>query len=166
MCLCSSIETSAWITWGALYRAQGWSPGEEEEEEGGAAGPPRSAGPRPARPSARARSPPGTGALPAAARALPGSRGAARPPGRCGRSRGRAAALGGCELFPAENERSEVPGRCCLIRLVLLLHVCVCEGAEGRGGFVAIAGVWSVMRTRLSCAAFQRLSALLGGIYK
>lgn len=41
---------------------------------------------------------------------LPRSPGAApepaRPPGRCGRSRGRAAALGGCELFPAENERS------------------------------------------------------------
>lgn len=77
VCLCSSIETSAWITWGALYRAQGWSPG--EEEEGGAAGPPRSAGPRPARPTARARSPAGTGP----GWPEPGARRAAREPGRC-----------------------------------------------------------------------------------
>lgn len=94
---------------------------------------------------------------------LPESPGAARPPGRCGRSRGRAAALGGCELFPAENERSEVSGRCYLICLVHLLHVCV---KKGRGGYVAIAGAWSVMRTRFSCAAFQSHSPLLGGIYK
>lgn len=40
------------------------------------------------------------------------------------------------------------------------------EGAEGRGGFVAIAGVWSLMRTRLSCAALRSHSPLLGGIYK
>lgn len=58
VCLCSSIETSACITWGPCIERRAGAEGGSGGRGCAAAGPPRSAGPRPARPPP-ARRPPG-----------------------------------------------------------------------------------------------------------
>lgn len=104
MCLCSSIETSACITWGPCIERRAGAEGGSGGRGCAAAGPPRSAGPRPARPpparGAAAPSsatallaphpqPPGAGALPLGSGAAAALR----------REPGKASALGGCEFF-------------------------------------------------------------------